>query len=82
MIFLRKRSIDISLNETERELYEMREKALRDRINALDSAKLEGKLEGRLEEKKEIARKLLDVLDNDTIATKTGLSKEEVQDLR
>ncbi|MCR1950471.1 Rpn family recombination-promoting nuclease/putative transposase [Clostridium sp. DSM 100503] len=38
--------------------------------------------EGKLEEKLEIARNLLDVLDDETIARKTGLSIEEVKKLR
>lgn len=38
--------------------------------------------EGKLEEKIEIARNLLDVLDDETIARKTGLSIEEVKKLR
>ena len=38
--------------------------------------------EGRLEEKLDIARNLLDVLDDETIAKKTGLSIEEVKKLR
>ena len=38
--------------------------------------------EGKLEEKIEIARNLLDVLDDETIAKKTGLSIEEVKKLR
>lgn len=42
----------------------------------------EGRKEGKLEEKLEIARNLLDVLDDETIARKTGLSIEEVKKLR
>ena len=42
----------------------------------------EGRKEGKLEEKLEIARNLLDVLDDETIAKKTGLSIEEVKKLR
>ena len=38
--------------------------------------------EGKLEEKLEIARNLLDILDDETIAAKTGLSIEEVKRLR
>lgn len=38
--------------------------------------------EGRLEEKLDIARNLLDVLDDETISKKTGLSIEEVKKLR
>ena len=41
-----------------------------------------GKIEGKREEKVEIAKNLLDVLDDETIALKTGLTIEEVQRLR
>lgn len=44
--------------------------------------KLEGKLEGLKEGKLEIARNLLDILDNETIALKTGLSIIEIKKLR
>ena len=44
--------------------------------------KREGKIEGKIEEKVEIAKNLLDVLDDETIALKTGLTIEEVQRLR
>ena len=42
----------------------------------------EGREEGKLEEKLEIAKNLLDILDNETIAQKTGLGIEEVKKLR
>ena len=42
----------------------------------------EGIKEGIKEERFTIARALLDILDNETIALKTGLSVEEVADLR
>ena len=42
----------------------------------------DGKIEGKREEKVEIAKNLLDVLDDETIALKTGLTIEEVQRLR
>jgi hypothetical protein len=40
------------------------------------------KEQGRLEEKLEIAKNLLDVLDNEIIALKTGLDIKTIQDLR
>ena len=43
---------------------------------------LEGKQEGKQEERINIATKLLDVLDDETIAIKTGLSIEVVRSLR
>ena len=38
--------------------------------------------QGKLKEKIEIARNLLDILDNETIAIKTGLAIEEIEELR
>ena len=43
---------------------------------------VEGKAEGIAESKKEIARNLLDILDDDTIAIKTGLDIDIVRNLR
>ena len=48
----------------------------------IEEGRKEGREEGRLEEKLDIARNLLDVLDDETIAKKTGLSIEEVKRLR
>ncbi len=42
----------------------------------------EGRKEGREEGRRKIAQQLLDILDDQTIAKKTGLSVEEVQQLR
>ena len=42
----------------------------------------EGLKEGRKEGIREIAKKLLDILDNKTISEKTGLTEEEIQKLR
>lgn len=47
-----------------------------------EEAKLEGKLEGKIAAKLELARELLDVLDDETIATKTKLPLEQVKKLR
>ena len=44
--------------------------------------KLEGKLEGEKLKAIEIAKNLLDVLDDETIALKTGLDIEEIKKLR
>jgi predicted transposase/invertase (TIGR01784 family) len=41
-----------------------------------------GKEEGRLETKLEIAKQLIDMLDNEAIARTTGLSVDEVAQLR
>jgi predicted transposase/invertase (TIGR01784 family) len=44
--------------------------------------KLEGLKEGELKAKIEIAKNLLDVLDNETISLKTGLTIDEIENLR
>jgi len=59
-------------------------------ISLLDSAKIEGKIEGEqvgIEKgeklaKIEIAKNLLDILDIETIAKKTGLTIKEIEDLK
>lgn len=66
--------------------YEESLRIYRDNINVIETAKEEGREEGRgegeLKKAIEIATNLLDVLDNSTIAIKTGLSVEEVKRLR
>ncbi|MBU3138149.1 Rpn family recombination-promoting nuclease/putative transposase [Clostridium gasigenes] len=47
-----------------------------------EEGRQEGKEQGREEEKIKIAKKLLDVLDNETIALKTGLTVEFIESLR
>ena len=72
------------------EIVEKRQMVLHDNRNSLlyakqegkKEGKLEGKKEGKLEAKLEIARQLLDVLDVETIAQKTGLSLAEIEALR
>ena len=67
-------------------MYFLREKSIRDEISALSKAKEEGieqgMQKGAKEEKILIAKNLLDILDNNTISEKTGLSLEEVRQLR
>lgn len=65
----------LSMDSKEREQYNMREKAIYDRISALENAEAKGKLEGTLE----VAKKLLlaDV-DINVIISSTGLTKEEI----
>ena len=78
------------LTRREMEIVEKRQMVLHDNRNALlyakqegkKEGKLEGKKEGKLEAKLEIARQLLDVLDVETIAQKTGLSLAEIEALR
>ena len=78
--------IKMSNDDTQRELYEMRAKTLRDKISALNEAERKGIQKGIQEgEKKkaiEIAKSLLDVLDVQTISLKTGLSVDEINKLK
>lgn len=62
------------LDKEEREIYENDLKALR--IHNAEIKTAEEKV------RKEIAKSLLDILDNETIAIKTGLNIEEIQKLR
>ncbi|WP_252217906.1 Rpn family recombination-promoting nuclease/putative transposase, partial [Clostridium chauvoei] len=80
----------LSRDKKELELYNLREKSFFDKISALSNAAEKGREQGReqgLEEGKlleriNIAKNLLDVLDNETISLKTGLSVEEIEKLR
>jgi len=49
---------------------------------AAETEGADGMKKGRKERDFEIAEKLLDILDNETIAEKTGLSVEDVEKLR
>ena len=72
----------LSQSKEDRELYFLREKSIRDEISALSKAKEEGMQKGAKNKELEIAKNLLDVLDDNTISLKTGLSLEEVKLLR
>ncbi|MDY3001879.1 MAG: Rpn family recombination-promoting nuclease/putative transposase [Romboutsia timonensis] len=76
----------LSRNSKERELYYLREKSLRDEISALANAKekglKEGLKQGLLEGKLESARSFLDILDDDTIATKLNIDVDIIKKLR
>ncbi|MBI6030821.1 Rpn family recombination-promoting nuclease/putative transposase [Clostridium perfringens] len=69
----------LSMDSKEREQYNMREKAIYDRISALENAEAKGKIEGKIERTLEVAKKLLlaDV-DINIITSSTGLTKEEI----
>lgn len=71
-------------NYTDEEYNEYEEslKYYRDLKNSIDTAFDEGRLEGLEEGKLNIARKLLDILDDQTIAEKTGLEIETIRRLR
>ncbi len=79
-----------NLSKEELELQEKREDFLFIQKSSIEKVTREGREEGekigeeRGENKKaiEIAKNLLDVLDNQTISQKTGLTIKEVEDLR
>lgn len=82
--------IKTSNDDTQRQIYEMRAKTLKDKVSALNEAERKGIEkgiqkgieEGEKNKAIEIAKSLLDVLDLETIALKTGLSKDEINSLK
>ncbi|MBI6111999.1 Rpn family recombination-promoting nuclease/putative transposase, partial [Clostridium perfringens] len=69
----------LSMDSKEREQYNMREKAIYDRISALENAEAKGKREGKLERKLEIIRESLSKeLEISLISKITGLIEEEI----
>lgn len=64
----------LSSDEETMRIYYERERSLHERANMISSAEKRGELE--------VAKNLLDILDNETIALKTGLDIEEIKDLR
>ncbi|HAT4321927.1 Rpn family recombination-promoting nuclease/putative transposase [Clostridium perfringens] len=69
----------LSMDSKEREQYNMREKAIYDRISALENAEAKGKIEGKIERTLEVAKKLLLAnVDINIITSSTGLTKEEI----
>ncbi len=67
---------------SELEAYDKYLDATRSLTSQLDTAEERGELKGKLEEKITIATALLDVLDIETIAKKTGLSVNQIEKLR
>ena len=80
----------MSNDKEQREIYEMRSKILKDKVSALNEAERkgiekgieQGIKEGIKQRTIELAQNLLDVLDNETISLKTGLSIDEIEQLR
>jgi len=66
----------------ELELYDYMSLKEFDEINALRTAERKGIEKGETNKAIEIAKNLLDVLDNETIASKTGLSIKRIEKLR
>lgn len=84
------RAKEANLTDEEKDSYEESLKSYRDNINVIDTARKEGieegikqgREEGIKEGIKEVAKAFLELLDDETIALKTGLSKDEVAKLR
>lgn len=70
--------IKLSADSKERMLYEKRKESILNRVSALETAEQKGIEKGI----RNIAKNLLDILDDETISLKTGLSIEEVKVLR
>jgi predicted transposase/invertase (TIGR01784 family) len=74
---------ELSANENVRAEYEMRQKALRDRLTLLDDAYQEGLVKGNQEGKIEIARRMKAMgLSTEQIITATGLSLDEIEGVK
>ncbi len=82
--------VRLSGNDKERERYEKRFESLLEQNSLLANAERKGlqkgiekgKKEGAKQEKILIAKNLLDVLDDEIISNKTGLSLKEIKELR
>ena len=72
----------LSSDEETMSMYYAREKSLHDQANMVNSAEQRGRLEGKKAGIRQVAISLLDILDDETIAEKTGLMIEEVKRLR
>ena len=69
----------LSMDSKEREQYNMREKAIYDRISALENAEIKGKIEGKIERELELVKESLNQgLEISLISKITGLSEEEI----
>ncbi|HAT4163653.1 TPA: Rpn family recombination-promoting nuclease/putative transposase, partial [Clostridium perfringens] len=73
----------LSMDSKEREQYNMREKAIYDRISALENAEIKGKIEGKVEGKIErelelVIESLNHGLEISLISKITGLREEEI----
>ena len=69
----------LSMDSKEREQYTMREKAIYDRISALENAEIKGKIEGKIERELELVKESLNQgLEISLISKITGLSEEEI----
>ena len=73
----------LAMNPEDRELYELRLKAIRDEMNIRYSGYIDGMAEGKAEEKTQIARNLLkENVNIEFISKVTGLNPEEIEKLK
>ena len=73
----------LAMNPEDRELYELRLKAIRDEMNIRYSGYIDGMAEGEAKGKAEIAKNLLKKkMSIQDIAEVTGLSPEEIENLK
>lgn len=72
----------LSMDTNERELYYIREKAIKDELSALYNAREEGRKQGVKETSIKIAKSLLDKLDDKTISEITKLDLDIIKNLR
>jgi predicted transposase/invertase (TIGR01784 family) len=75
-------AVDRMFDEEERLVYELRMQKLADAATLIISAEEKGKAEGERNATMELARQLLDVLDDATIAEKTGLDQTVIVEMR
>ena len=73
---------EVNLTPEQIEDMEMQEMFIHDQRNAIKKALNQGRQEGLVEAKLEMARKLLDVLDDEAISRASGLSVAEIAQLR
>ena len=69
----------LAMNPEDRELYELRLKAIRDEMNIRHSGYIDGKADGKTEIAKNLLKKQMPIQD---IAEVTGLSIEEIEKLK
>ena len=73
----------LEMSAEDRELYELRLKAIRDEINIRESGYTDGMRDGEEKGKKEIAKNLLKQnIAIDIISQATGLTQEEIEKLK
>lgn len=82
LITAKKQLHKMSGSSKERIIYDKRQQILIDELNALNSAHNNGFQLGIEQGIIQIAKNLLDILDDETIAIKTGLSIPQIQELR